>query len=246
MLTGVKHSVHQCLAPARSTVDVWSASLALPPLLRSHVTQYLSSDEHARADRFMSERDRDHFVAARSFLRLLLAGYVDVDPSELRFCYGSQGKPTLTEVRSGLRFNLAHSGALAVCALTQGGELGVDIEHIKPINNVQGVARVVFSPREIARLESLPEPVCLRAFYEGWTRKEAFLKALGCGLGRPMDSFEVAFGPGESPRLLASVLDPTELGRFSLQAFEPEIGCVGAVATTGPLERVRQLSWRWV
>ena len=106
-----------------------------------------------------------------------------------------------------MEFNLAHSEALVVCALARGcGELGTDIERVRPLSDAREVARATFSAWECARLQSLPEPVRLRAFYEAWTRKEAFLKALGCGLDRPLGSFDVSFGPGEPPRLLRTLV----------------------------------------
>jgi 4'-phosphopantetheinyl transferase len=234
------------VSPARGTVDLWSASLEPPALLASHLAGYLSSDERARADRFVFPRDRNHFVAGRAFLRLLLGQYLGTEPRALRFSYGPNGKPALADDRSDLRFNLAHSGALAVCALTRGSEVGVDVERLRPIRDAEGVAQSAFSPREVARLESLPEPARLRAFYEAWTRKEAFLKALGHGLARPLDSFDVTLGPGEPPRLLRTLGDPTEADRFSLHALEPEIGYVGAIAIPGHDWHVRHVRWRWV
>ena len=233
-------------SPARGTVDVWTASLEPPAPLGTHLGGYLSPDEQERADRFVFPRDRNRFVAGRAFLRLLLGQYLGTEPRDLRFSYGPNGKPALADERNDLRFNLAHSGELAVCALARGCDLGVDLEYLRPIRDAESVARSAFSPREVARLESLPEPERLRAFYEAWTRKEAFLKALGHGLARPLDSFDVTLGPGEPPRLLRTLGDPTEADRFSLRAFEPEAGYVGAVAITGHDWQVRQVTWRWV
>ena len=238
---GVPEAGHE--SPDRGTVDVWTASLEPPASLDVHL--HLSPDERERAARFVFPRDRNHFAAGRAFLRLLLGQYLGIEPGALRFSYGPNGKPALADGRSDLRFNLAHSGALSVCALARGSDLGVDLERLRPIRDAEGVARSAFSPREVARFESLPEPVRLRAFYEAWTRKEAFLKALGHGLARPLDSFDVTFGPGESPRLLRTLGDPSEADRFSLHALEPEAGYLGAVAITGHDWHVRQVTWHW-
>jgi 4'-phosphopantetheinyl transferase len=232
-------------SPARGTVDVWSASLEPPPALRGPLLSHLSPDERDRAGRFVFERDRDRFVVGRAFLRLLLGRYLAAEPRAVRFRYGPHGKPALADDRGDLHFNLAHSGALAVCALARGAELGVDVEHIRPLRDAQGVARTAFSPREVARLESLPAATQLHSFYQAWTRKEAFLKALGHGLARPLDSFDVSFGPGEPPRLLQTLEDPEEAKRFSLHALEPEAGFVGAIALPGDSWQVRHLRWRW-
>lgn len=233
-------------SPSPRTVDVWSASLEPPAPLEAHLSGYLSPDEGERAERFVFPRDRDHFVAGRAFLRLLLAQYLGAEPRALRFRYGPNGKPALAEVGGNLHFNLAHSGTLAVCAVARGSELGVDVERIRRIQDTEGVVHTAFSPREVARFESLPETARLHAFYEGWTRKEAFLKALGDGLARPLDSFDVTLGPGEPPRLLRTLGDPEEAGRFSLHALELEAGYVGAIAIPGSDWHVRHVRWRWV
>ena len=233
-------------SPARGTVDVWSASLEPPAPLASHLAGYLAPDERQRAERFVFSHDRDHFVAGRAFLRLLLGQYLGTEPRALRFSYGPNGKPALADNRADLHFNLAHSGPLAVCALARGCELGVDLERLRPLEDADSVARTAFSPWEVDRFESLPEAVRPRAFYETWTRKEAFLKALGHGLARPLDSFDVSLGPGEPPRLLRTLGDPTEADRFSLYAVDPEVGYVGAIAIPGKDWHVRQVRWRWV
>jgi 4'-phosphopantetheinyl transferase len=227
---------------------VWSAWLEPPHPLRGHLTGYLSPDERARAVRFVFPRHRDRFIAGRAFLRLLLAQYLGTDASELTFRYGAHGKPALADDRSDLRFNLAHCGSLAVCALARGcGDLGVDVERLRPLADAGDVARSSFSPNEVAELETVePEPARLRAFFNGWTRKEAFLKALGDGLARPLDSFDVTLKPGDPPRLLRTEGDPEEARRFSLHAFEPETGYVAAVAVRGHAWDVRQVRWHWV
>jgi 4'-phosphopantetheinyl transferase len=225
---------------------VWSASVEPPAPLASHLIGFLSDEEHARAARFVSALDRNRFVAGRAFLRLLLARHAGAAPGDLQFRYGAHGKPALAGAGSEVRFNLAHSGALAVCAVAHGiGEVGVDVEGVRPVGRLEGLARTALSPREAAHFSSLPEPVRLRAFYDAWTRKEAFLKALGCGLDRPLDSVEVSFGPGEPPRLLGGLVEATEAERFWFHAFEPEVGYVGAVAVAGFAGQVRHLRWCW-
>lgn len=194
----------------------------------------------------MSGRDRNRFVAGRALLRLVLSRHLDAGPRDLRFCYGPHGKPGLAAAGADLRFNLAHSDAVAVCVVTRGAcDIGVDVERVRPIRDLASLARKTLSPREAACLRSLPEPARLPAFYEAWTRKEALLKALGCGLDRPLDSVDVSFGPGEPPRLLAGLADQADAGRFSLHALEPDVGYVGAVAVTDRAGPVRQLTWRW-
>jgi 4'-phosphopantetheinyl transferase len=227
-------------------VDVWSAALDLAPAAMPRLAACLSPDEHARAGRFVSARDRDRFVAGRSFLRRLLAEYLGTESGDVCFHYALHGKPALAGSDAALRFNLAHADAIAVCAVVSGcEEIGVDVERVRPMAEVEAVARTVLSPRELAHFHALPAAARLHAFYEAWTRKEAFVKALGCGLSRPLDSFDVAFGPGERARLLRSLADPSETTRFTLHAFEPEAGYVGAVAMSGKPARVRHRIWHW-
>jgi 4'-phosphopantetheinyl transferase len=228
------------------TVDLWSASLEPPAPLRAHLEGYLSIDERERAARFVFPRDRNRFIAGRAFLRLLLAQYTATDAASLRFRYGPHGKPALADDRSEVVFNLAHTGSLAVCALARGHDLGVDVERVRPIPDADGIARSFFSPRETAELASLPEPARFRAFFDAWTRKEAFLKALGDGLARPLDSFDVTLKPGDTPRLLRTLGDPEEADRFSLHSLEPEEGYVAAIAVRGHGWQVRHARWRWI
>ena len=230
----------------KTCLDVWSASLDPAPAVMSGLAECLSPDEHARAERFVSSRDRARFVAGRSFLRRLLSEYLGTEGRDVRFRYAFHGKPVLADSDAALRFNLAHADALAICAVVSGcEEIGVDVERVRPMTDVDAVARTTFSPRELAHFHALPASARLRAFYEAWTRKEAFVKALGCGLSRRLDSFDVAFGPGEPARLLRSLADPVETERFTLHAFEPEAGYIGAVAVAGKPARVRHLSWDW-
>jgi 4'-phosphopantetheinyl transferase len=227
-------------------VDLWSASLEPPTPLRVHLGGYLSIDERERAARFVFPRDRNCFVAGRAFLRLLLAQYLATDAASLRFRYGPHGKPALADDRSGLSFNLAHTDSLAVCALARHGDVGVDVERVRPIPDAEGVAHSFVSPREAAELASVPEPARHRAFFNAWTRKEAFLKALGDGLARPLDSFDVTLKPGDTPRLLRTLGDPEEAGQFSLHSLEPEEGYVAAIAMRGHGWQVRHARWRWI
>jgi len=161
----------------------------------------LSSDELARAARFHFERDRTRFLVARAALREILAHYLGASPAEIAFVYGDHGKPALAPPHGDLRFNLSHSHGLALCAVTRGREVGVDVERIRELDDLEDLARSVFSARELAALHRLPEPGLLAGFFTGWTRKEAFIKALGEGLSHPLKRFDVSLEPGRPARL---------------------------------------------
>jgi 4'-phosphopantetheinyl transferase len=229
-----------------AAVVVWRASLGPPPDIHRRAAEWLGDDERQRASRFLSERDRDRFVAARGFLRAVLARCTGLDPRDVRFAYGPLGKPALEPAPAGLRFSLAHADDVAVCAVASGcGEVGIDVERVRPLADIAAVASRALSAHEAALWWSLAEGLRLRAFFEAWTRKEAVLKALGCGLGH-LDAVDVTFAPREPARIVN--LSPS-LGaiaqRMSLHAFELEPGLVGAVVTTGGCRAVRHLLWEW-
>jgi 4'-phosphopantetheinyl transferase len=193
----------------------------------------LSADERDRADRFYFERDRRRYTCARAILRRLLARYLDVDPRAIAFQYGPHGKPALSGPFAGaLTFNVSHSGEVAMLAIARGIELGVDVEQVRDMPDAEEIATRFFSPREVARLLSLPESARNAAFFSCWTRKEAYLKALGSGLARPLDEFDVTFAPGEPPRL--TVPDDNDEGkRWTIHELTPADGYAAALVTDG-------------
>ncbi len=153
----------------------------------------------------------------------------------MRFAYTTYGKPLLADETgaSGLRFNLTHSHGLALLAVTRGREIGVDVERIR--DNLEGekLAERFFSPREVAALRSLPPELRREAFFHCWTRKEAYIKAVGKGLSLPLDQFDVTLHPGEPAALLATRHDSEEAQRWSMRSLAPGEGYVGALARRG-------------
>jgi 4'-phosphopantetheinyl transferase len=191
----------------------------------------LSPDELERAARFVFTRDRRRFIAARAALRSILGERLGEAPSRLRFDYGPQGKPALASAwqESGIQFNLAHSGDWALVALACNKRVGVDLEQIRPLVEGREIARRHFSPRETADLWSLPLELQEEAFFRCWTRKEAYLKALGCGLSLALDAFDVSLLPGDAPALLAARDDPHAPARWRMADLRPTPGSFGAV-----------------
>jgi len=135
-------------------------------------------------------------MVGRATLRCLLADRLGCSPAEIRFSYGGNGKPTLEGSRGHIEFNVAHSEGDAIIALADGAVIGVDIEHLRPIADVESLARLVFSDAELRELELAPEPVL--AFLNGWTRKEAYVKALGLGLAAPLRDITVPLSGREA------------------------------------------------
>src|SRR5262249_54022604 len=155
-------------------VHVWRAPLDLSEVDVYHLWSILAGDERQRAERYFFEKDRRHFVAARGLLRVLLGRYLTQTPQQLRFTYGSHGKPALATDTRGepLHFNVSHSHGLALYALTRGRELGVDVERIRPAVAQETIAEHFFSSREVTVLRALPIALQSTAFFACWTRKE--------------------------------------------------------------------------
>jgi 4'-phosphopantetheinyl transferase len=226
-------------------VHVWRASLEQPPSQVERLQRKLSQEELERAKRFHFQRHRAYFIVARGLLRTILSRYLKIEPRRLHFQYGPKGKPELAgeTSRRGLRFNVSHSHNLALYAVTRGRQIGVDVERIRPDVAGEKIAERFFSPREAATLRELPASVRQEAFYTCWTRKEAYLKAVGEGITLRLDQFEVSVTPGEPAVLLSINGDPKEASYWSLKGLGPGPGYVGALAVKGHGWDLR--CWRW-
>jgi 4'-phosphopantetheinyl transferase len=225
-------------------VHVWSAWLDGSTTPVDEASAILSADELDRAARFHFDRHRRRFVCARGALRQILGWYLDVDARELSFAYGPHGKPALSRgARRRVSFNVSHSDDLALIAVApEDVDIGVDVEAVRSMPDGDDIACRFFAPSEVARLRSLPAALREPAFFQCWTRKEAYLKALGDGLARPLDRFEVTFGPDE-PGELRVIGDERESARWTLVPLEPEAGFAAALVATRGVRRVE--CWDW-
>lgn len=216
-------------------VHVWRASLRPPADVLARLQTTLSADERARAARFHFPQHRTAFVAGRGVQREILARYTGLPPTALMYREGSHGKPELDGAAGGMgiRFNVSNSGDLALYAVTLGRELGVDLELLKPMPDGMDIASRFFSAPENEVFAALPDDVRDLAFFRCWTRKEAYIKAVGEGLSMPLDRFDVAFAPGEPARILRTRGNPAEAERWTMLALEPGPGYVGALAVEG-------------
>ena len=216
-------------------VHVWRAELDVDPVALRRLRETLSADEQARAERFHAPADRSRYIAGRGILRALLASYLGARAGDLRFHSNAHGKPALLpgSGTEDLRFNLAHSHGRALFAFAVGREVGVDLEYVEPARADHHLAERFFSPQEVTMLRTLPESVQTDAFFHCWTRKEAYLKARGEGLGCGLARFTVSVTPSQQTDLLLESNDSAEAGRWSLRALAPGDGYVGAVAAEG-------------
>lgn len=219
------------LAP--DEVHVWQIWLEQPVNVRQSLAVGLSAKEIERAGRFYFERHRSHFIVAHGFMRMILGRYLEVAPAQVQFTFGAHGKPALADHGRDLRFNLSHTGELALLAVSHGREVGVDIEQVRSLDDAATIAARFFSAAENRAWLAVPDEQKAVAFFNAWTRKEAFIKALGDGLSYPLDRFDVSLTPGEPARLLRVAGEPEATARWRIEALEPAPGYAAAVAVAG-------------
>jgi 4'-phosphopantetheinyl transferase len=229
--------------PPTCEIHLWRVFLDTDVSVVQRLEQLLAQDEQAGAARFRFERDRRRFVVARGLLRSIIARYLRVDPRELMFAYGTRGKPYLESPSTGdqqLRFNISHSQGLALYGFAVGAEIGIDLEYVTPLAEMAAIADHFFSPREKRVLSEVPEREATERFYEIWTKKEAYIKAIGKGLSHRLDQFTVAMGLQRENALLEVAGDPDAPNRWWLQRIEPASGYLGAYCIAG---RNRRIDW---
>ncbi len=178
---------------SKDEVHIWSASLEQPAYSMAEFFLLLSSDEKERSNRFYFEKDRNRFIAGRAILRTLLGNYLKMEPAQIKFNYGVYGKPALeTRHNQGdLQFNLSHSNDEAAYIFNWDQPVGIDVEYMRPMMDMDDVALQFFTPNEYSFIQSLPKDQKQEFFFKLWTCKEAFLKANGSGLTVPINQVEV-------------------------------------------------------
>ena len=220
--------------PPADGVHLWLLDLDVPRRLLPALRATLSDEERARADAFLFAPDSLRYAACHGLLRRVLAGYLGVAPAGIAYSVGRHGKPGLDPAHgSALRFNLSHSLDLGVCAVAVDREVGVDVERIRTDRDHAGLAERWFSPAERAAVRSLPRERRVRAFYDCWTRKEAYVKARGDGLFLALDSFDVTADPDQPAALVRSAAGEDEPDRWRMIGFTPVRGFAGALAVEG-------------
>ena len=216
-------------------VHVWLASLTASPTDLERFAESLSAEERRRAERLRAADARARFIAARGIARRLLGSYLDEPANRLRFAYGPMGQPMLASQPAGLdlRFNLSHSGDLLLLAIAKARAVGIDLEPVRRLTHREAVERRVFSAEERRALYALPADRRLEAFFNGWTRKEAFAKAVGDGMWASMGRVEVTLDPRLPARLVRLDGSTEAAAAWSVFHLEPASGFVGAAAVEG-------------
>lgn len=215
-------------------VHVWRGILDRPTSELQDFWEVLTPLEQQRARRFVLPHHQNHFIAAHGMVRYILALYVNVPPLELQFDVGVYGKPFLAcPTHKNLFFNLSHSHHLGLLAVTSLGEIGVDLEYHRPRLNYHAIADRIMSDREKSIFRELPVPQQQSAFLSCWTRKEAFVKAQGRGLGFPFHTFSVTFTSFDRPQIVTIDDHPDDAHEWSMYAMFPGEEYSGALVVQG-------------
>ena len=223
-------------------VHVWLARLDVAP---NALCELLDRTERERAERFHCAEDRRRFMVSHARLRGILGRYLRLTPSHIRFEAGAWGKPALARecAATDIRFNMSHSGELALYAVAAGREVGIDLEAMRSPFRWEDLAKRFFTPGEVAQLHALPDSDRSVAFFDLWTCKEAYTKATGQGLSLPLNRFEVSL----STRQVRSLSDdrPSNASpvRWTLRTLCPGAGYAAAVVFEGPDMKLNL--WRW-
>lgn len=227
------------------SIHVWRVSQTQTQSCLESLLQTLSTDEQTKAQRFHFPKDRSQFIVSRGALRAILGRYLHINPSLLRFECNPYGKPFLTIAQGGnsLHFNLSHSRGITLIAITNNRDIGVDIEGINPEFPCLEIAEKYFSPLENSVLRSLPQHLQTQAFFTCWTRKEAYIKAVGKGLSIPLNQFAVTCAPGEPAAILTLTENPEPTSKWSLIELIPSLDMVAAVAVAGDCYQLD--CWQW-
>lgn len=244
MIDRIWSNAEDSLTLSPGEARIWRIEIADAIAEAGTLERTLAEDERRRAARFRLPRESARFVGLRGILRSLLGASLGEPPESLRFVYGPRGKPALDPDShdSTLRFNLSHTSDVALIALTQGREIGIDLERIRPIT--LGIAERFFTPEEVDELRALPPEERQPAFFTIWVRKEALVKARGEGIAGMFHRFAVSLGLGEPPTLREPAGPVTEnLRGWMLYDPAPIPGHAVALAVEGSLTRVR--CWRW-
>ena len=223
-------------------VQVFAAHVDVPDAERARLAALLSPDEAERARRFHFDTDRNRFIVARASLRTVLATAMNTNPRAIRFAYGPGGKPL---VDRDLSFNLSHAGALVLIAVGWGGRIGVDVERVRDGLATPELERCCFAPSEIVPLADLEPAARRRAFFQCWTRKESYLKAIGTGITVPLDA--VAVVPLPERHGVSRVIAADAGADWSVHDLPVPAGYAAAIALDSP-RPVGSLTWtcdRW-
>lgn len=230
-------------ALAANDVHVWCVPLTADPPELKRLQQFLSSDETSRAERFLFEKHRHRFTVGRGYQRELLGRYLGTAPASVAFQYEGLGKPRLANTSAGFCFNFSNSGDLGLLAIALNVELGVDIEVIREVSDMPGLANRFFCGQEATFISAQPGSQRLAAFFRCWTRKEAYLKAIGKGLTVPLNQVVVSLEATDPAEIISIGDSADEAAAWRLAHLQPADGYLGAIAL--PRHGDALSCWSW-
>jgi 4'-phosphopantetheinyl transferase len=230
-------------APRHDALHLRLVDLRQAAPAEAAVRCFLSRDESERAARFHFDADRSRFVLTRGWLRVVLARALGAAPERLEFSYGARGKPALGGgfQDAPLSFNVSHSGDYALIGLAAGQAIGVDIERLRPMPDFESIATGYFSAAETRAILGHAEGDRLRAFFRCWTRKEAFMKVSGEGMGIALDGFSVALGTDDDSTISPADIPGRRSGAFTVRGLSLAGECEAAVSAEGTAAQA--LAW---
>jgi 4'-phosphopantetheinyl transferase len=223
-------------------VHAWAVPVDVSPRNYGEVLSLLAPDERKRADTFRMELPRRQFVVARGTLRRLLSQYLRIQPKGVELTVDENNKPQLAgrDAETGLRFNVSHSGELALIAVARGCEVGVDIEHLREVRHLEQIARRFFHPAEAHFVLNERGELQMATFFRCWTAKEAVLKAIGVGVLGPLTGFQVPIIQSDASWVKCDTARSDQPAvRCWLQRLEPLEGYAAAVVSVGSERQVR-------
>lgn len=228
-------------------VQVWRIPLADHAGAEVRLKELLSPDEHVRAEHFHFLHDRQHFIIRRAVLRQLLAAVLATKSQAIRLEFGAHGKPFVAGQIGAcrLQFSCSHSADWALIALTRGSELGVDLEQHRSMPDAEDLAKNFFSCAEINELAGLPSELKTAGFFNGWTRKEAFVKAIGLGLSCPLNGFSVSLAPNQPAALLEVTNNAEALKRWELISLNVAPNYSAALVFENQQASLKLFTWSW-
>jgi 4'-phosphopantetheinyl transferase len=231
--------------PGEGEAHVWRASLDQYARVIANLSGLLSQDENQRAERFHRPTDHRRFIAGRGILRKIISAYLALAPDEVQFVYNEYGKPFISadQNRGALSFNLSHSNGMALYAVARGRRVGIDIEHMREDFATLEIAERFFSKDEVEALKVAPIDRKTEAFFNCWSRKESYIKAIGMGVSYPLDGFTVSLAPDVAPALLKVDADATEAARWKMYELDAAEGYSAVLIVENPPVFLRRFQW---
>ncbi len=235
------------------TVHVWRTNLNHQHSEAKDKVKYLSMEELERADRFHFEKHRNRFILSHAALRFILAEYLSakdnrMDPGEIQFEIGPYGKPEIVGTsasRKAIKFNVSNSRELLFVGVTSNRHVGIDVEFIRPVSELDQIISSRFSDYERAWLNSKHSNSRLNAFFDCWCRKEAYLKAKGCGFSEPMTAFSLVSEFGGYRIYFFYLNESKKTTRWRLDGINIEVGYQAALAVENDFDHIEFFNWRF-